>query len=532
MEFARKVATWRYERIGPLLDDRLTDAERRSLLAQMTQEPVAWPRTNEEEAEGREATVRRISAASLNRWVDAFKKGGLDALAPQQRSDKGVARQDRSEVVTFAITLLSEEPMRSLNQLLAYLEFEFGQYAISRSTLDRELKKHSVWPWIVKRRRELTGKCRGKRPRRRICAKCAHDIWQLDGKHFKMTLASGRKVRACVVTVIDVWSRVVLSAVLGPSENLATVVRAFRIAARLWGLPTWGQFDLGSAQESWVFRNGLATLGARRHPTPPKRPEWQGYVESWNRTLKKWFVQELAHQEVIDFAHGEELLHGVVTLYNERKPHRVLHATPSSVLKNQVSHRQAAEPDLLRAFLAEDKFRVHPKTGVVHLPNGDFRAPLDHAGSRVTVHYDPAAPRALLVLSGGREIELEPDEVRIFRGDVDRMPKRGTGQLQKLVDEIRGRRPNCQPGFGLPEVYQAFGCLVERLVPKGESEAKAIHDFYKKYGPLAREPFEHALAETQRALGPGRPITAYLDHLERLVRASLKQGEGSQEGLS
>ncbi len=62
--------------------------------------------------------------------------------------------------------------------------------------------------------------------------------------------------------------------------------------------------------------------------------------------------------------------------------------------------------------------------------------------------------------------------------------KRGTGQLQKLLDLWRGHsRPNAQPGFGLPEVFREFSRLLQRSVPIDQREATAIEAFYRKTGP-------------------------------------------------
>jgi hypothetical protein len=98
--------------------------------------------------------------------------------------------------------------------------------------------------------------------------------------------------------------------------------------------------------------------------------------------------------------------------------------------------------------------------------------------------------------------------------------KRGSGQLQKLLDLWRGEaRPNAQPGFGLPEVFRELATLLGRLVPDSEHEARRILHFYRQHGPLPREAFLAACARTHQALGDGRPLSAYLDDLERQITA-------------
>jgi hypothetical protein len=129
--------------------------------------------------------------------------------------------------------------------------------------------------------------------------------------------------------------------------------------------------------------------------------------------------------------------------------------------------------------------------------------------------------RAVLIATDGREIELQPFAKKTVAELRQREEKRGTGQLQKLVDLWRGsERPNAQPGFGLPEVFGELSRLVDRELPQSEQEALLVLAFYRRHGPLPREAFTVAVTRTARALGSGRPITAYLDDIERQIVAA------------
>jgi hypothetical protein len=124
------------------------------------------------------------------------------------------------------------------------------------------------------------------------------------------------------------------------------------------------------------------------------------------------------------------------------------------------------------------------------------------------------------VTNDDREIELRPFTRKPLSAVVARTDKRGTGQLQKLVDLWQGNeRPNAQPGFGIPEVFAVLGELLERGVPSCEREAHAVLAFYRKHGPLSRDAFVAACASTKQSLGPGRALKAYLADLERQIGA-------------
>ena len=161
--------------------------------------------------------------------------------------------------------------------------------------------------------------------------------------------------------------------------------------------------------------------------------------------------------------------------------------------------------------------------------------PLAYAGRRCRFRHDPIRPsRALLVRADGKEIELElftKKPLPILGTKTG--PKRGVGALQKLVDVWQGKeRPNAQPAFGLPEVFRELGALVGRSLPASEREGRDVLAFYRRFGPLACDPFREACRRAKDTLGEGRALSAYLALLERQIVADAKGGETDGEAAS
>lgn len=510
-----EVATFRLQQIEPLLDESLTRAERRRILKEKSKAPVSWPESEREKKKGTPRKKKPAGRSTLLRWCQRYVANGILGLMPKVRSDRGRTRSDRTDWIAYALGLLYEEPDRSLTQLRRYLELEFPDFDLSRSTLSRDLNAHPAYSWVRKRRKGI------RKLRDRYEAAEVHDVWMLDGKGpFTVTLVDGTSIRVTVLSVIDDKSRAILGTIVARSETTEAAIRVFRIAAEKHGLPNRMQFDRGSAFESTAFRAGIALLGDHRNRVKIKNAPAQGKIEAFHRVLERWFVRELRHQEVVDLEHLEHLLQATIDLaYNQKHRHREIKMTPAEALGGKISYRRVGTPDLLRAFRVTQKAVSHPKTGEVELPNGRFRVPFRYAGTRRTFRYDPVEPQAFLLLPGLQEIPLEPFRVRrpFEWEDVER---RGTGQLQKLLDVWTGKeRPNAQPGFGLPEVFREIANVLGRAVPKDEQEAAAIHDFYAQVGPLPAQPFRDAIEKTRRAMGEGRPLAHYLDHLRRLCRA-------------
>jgi hypothetical protein len=519
-----EIAAWRFTQLSPLIDPTLDAASRRAALRELLVQPAArlGKRTTKSSQGKPEPKAKPVGRATLFRWLAAYRARGYLGLMPKPRTDRGKPRRATTRGwVAYAIALLYEQPDRSLTQLEIYLGVEFTNYSLSRTSLRRHLRAHPAFAGIKALRT-------GKKNKLRALYEAAHphESWQLDGKGpFLVRLMDGSRVHVHVLTILDDHSRAALASIVANAEDIAATVRVFEKAALKWGLADRFQFDRGSAFDSHVFRQGLAALGVHRGHVEARSPEWQGKVEAFNRSLDRWFVVELRSQQVVDFEHLEQLLEAMLALVYNRHHHREVGTTPEKKLAGRVSSRRVSQTDLERAFLIATEARSDPKTGEVRLPNGSFRVPSsDYAGTRSRFLYHPVHEgRAVLVTRDGREIELQLFTRKPLSELKPRVEKRGTGQLQKLVDLWQGKeRPNALPGFGLPEVFATLSRLLGRDVPASEREAHAVLAFYRKHGPLPRDAFTAACARASERLGAGRPLSAWLDDLERQAAAEPK----------
>ena len=510
-----EIAARRFEQISFLIDPSFTPAERRAVIKERSAE---------------------TSRATLFRWLKAYREHGYAGLLPSHRADRGSVRKTGTDAwISYAIGLAYEQPDRSVTQLQIYLGLEFPDYALSPSTLRRRMKAHPAYPGLQKLRSGKSKKLRG-----RFEAKHPHECWQIDGKgRFGVRFGGDRRVEVVVISILDDHSRALLAAQVAPTETAEVAVQVMTKAALKWGLPERIQFDRGSAFDGHVFRNGLAALGLHRNYIEARSPEWDGKIEAYHRSLDRWLVKELKAQEVVDLEHLQEMLEAVLTEVYHRHHHRMIGTDPSTKLAGRVSDRRVSRQDLERAFFLEVEARSDKKTGAVRLPTGtSFVVPsARYAGGRHTFRYHPSHDgRAVLVTKDGREIELQRFEIKPL--PAVRLPKtrRGTGQLQKLVDQWRGQeRPNAQPGFGVPEVFAMLGDTIGRSVPATEREAQDIVAFYREHGPLLRDPFTHACRRAGERLGQDKALRTYLDELARQIEGDRKKsaetGSASPAGI-
>jgi transposase InsO family protein len=504
---SKAIAFWRYEQIEEALDPALHREARGKILRRLSRTPVRWP----------SGLTKRIALATLYRWLEGFRSGGLAALQPRRRSDRQQPRRRLpGAVVHEALRLLTEDPAMTFTFLLAVLHAKFEKIRISRSTLQRRLAADPAYLRLQRAKQRI-------RRRTRFVGRSPHDIWQTDAKGpFPVRLLSGQVLAVHVLSILDDASRAVLAALVTLHADLASAVRAFRLAALRWGLPERLYADRATIFDSLAFRQALAQLGAHRIATRPRNAEAHGKIEAYHRVLGLWFTKRLASQGVVDLEHLQQLLDGVIHRLYQTHRHRGLKSTPEQTLAGRVSTRAVPPTRLYEAFRQERRLKAHPKTGEVEIDQILYLVPDELRDQRLTFLVDLPGELPPLVVhpQSGAHLSLRVAAVQAQNPDQPTPERWAPGPLQALYDSWRGQsRPVAEPGFGLPEIYSLLGGLAGRHVPQSDAEAATVQRLYRDIGPFSRTATEAAIESLAQELGPGRPLQTYLDALVRRAQA-------------
>lgn len=189
------IANFRYGVIAPMVVQPLARGEQARMLRELA---------------GREYNIpfsasTRIHERTLERWLCAYRKGGLEALRPKRRADSGSSRTVPEAALEKAKALKKEVPQRSVPQIITMLEMageaEKGQ--LKESTLRRHLGP--------------VEKTSSRRPKahRRFESPHRNHTWQGDCHH---TLYlpdpenKGKNRQAYLIAFIDDYSRYVVHA--------------------------------------------------------------------------------------------------------------------------------------------------------------------------------------------------------------------------------------------------------------------------------------------------------------------------------
>src|SRR5574341_2123990 len=129
-DHAEAVAIFRSEIVGALTRKDLDHGELRAALRALTAERFRPPGSD---------TTRHFSLPTLERWFYAYRKGGLGALRPAARSDRGHAKELTAEQRELLLDIRREHRSASvpviLRTLVADGRLEAG--AVSQATVRR-----------------------------------------------------------------------------------------------------------------------------------------------------------------------------------------------------------------------------------------------------------------------------------------------------------------------------------------------------------------------------------------------------------
>lgn len=263
-------------------------------------------------------TDRRSFRKYYNRWLQSGKE---DDLLPQKRGPKWKSRRFCPEV---------EEEVKGL-RLKGMSRFEICH--VLRSKGGSSIPSPSGVYKIIRRHGLNRLRSKMKEEKRRIIKEKAGELGHIDCHHLSKCLIQGDNKRRYLVCVIDSCTRIAWAEVVDDIKSLTVmfaILRCFNILSERYNLqfkevltdngPEVGTRD-SKKKDQHPFERMLMELGITHRYTRPYRPQTNGKVERFWRTLEEDLLEETtfdSHEHLKD-----ELLQYLV-YYNHHRPHQGL----------------------------------------------------------------------------------------------------------------------------------------------------------------------------------------------------------------
>lgn len=238
-----------------------------------------------------DGSLRRFSVPSLRLWLRSYQHGGLDALLPRARCDKGSFRrihEDAAEIIARHRVQHRALSVKLFHQVLHDDGVLPDGTRVCEATLRRFLKARR----LDKPLRE-PGKARAKYEMPH-----PNDLWIADFCHGPRVGSAQGKRKALLCGIIDDHSRVLVGGRFAFTEETADLLHAFRDAIATYGLPKRFYCDNGPAFSSQHLAEAAARVGcALLHSEPFDSPS-RGKIERFFRTVRLRFFPLLTDAQL------------------------------------------------------------------------------------------------------------------------------------------------------------------------------------------------------------------------------------------
>lgn len=349
-DHAEAVATFRHAVIGPVCARELPHGELAEALRELTKIRFRPPGST---------LTTTYSVPTLERWLYAYRQGGLAALRPRARSDRGRGRHLTEELRELICDIRREHPTASARLIVRTLE------------ADGRLEVDSIKPGTVRKLLRQKGLDRvavrdgsGAKTRLRWQAAAPDALWHADVCHGPTLHLAGVRTPIRIHGMLDDCSRYVVALEAHDSEREQDMLHVLTRALRLHGKPDVLFLDNGSTYRGEVLQTACSRLGISLVHARPYDPEARGKMERFWRTLRQGCLDHLGHVGSLDDINQR------LAAFLERHYHHAPHAglmgraplsvyAPAERVPNHVT-----EPQLREALAVRERRRVRRDTTV------------------------------------------------------------------------------------------------------------------------------------------------------------------------
>jgi putative transposase len=227
-----------------------------------------------------------LSAATITRWYYDWQRGGIEALAPTTRNDKG-RTQLPAEVQHTVLQLKKDNPARSLNTIISMCEMQgiVAKDSLSRASIHRFLQQQQLSKRVIADPHTVE--------RRSFVATHANDIWHGDVLHGPVIQTSVGCRKTYLVSLIDDASRLIVHSAFCLGETAIDVEGVLKQAILKRGLCAKIIIDNGPAYRSETLQAICALLNIRLVYCRPYEPQGKGKLEKFHSTFRSQFLNEI-----------------------------------------------------------------------------------------------------------------------------------------------------------------------------------------------------------------------------------------------
>lgn len=384
-EQKEKIALFKYSIIAPLVANPGQFDSNADFFAEQSEKE--WTHPN-----GRKGF---ISASTIERWYYTYKKHGFSSLAPKSRTDFGRSRKVDDDTLLVIKEIMNDYPRMNAKSIYKKLieDQQFNSFYVSYDTINRVFKKlKKASPDNVKQM--LRYEC-----------KFANDIWCADSTFGLYLHKNNSKIKLVIIAFIDDASRLITSCRIYDSDNIPSLLDAYKSAIEKYGKPRLLNVDNGSNYRSSSYSLVNAKLGVGIHYDPIHSPTSKSKIERFFRTLKVQWMSSIRFSDFHSIDDFQKSLDIFINKYNN-----TIHSSLNGLTPNERFHKDIESINFLDQELIDNAFLMEVSRkatfdSLVTINETFFQLPPKFSMKRVQLLYSANVDR-VFVVDGDSKIEV------------------------------------------------------------------------------------------------------------------------------
>ena len=387
MKHNAEVAQFRFALIAPVIQGLYPDASATAYYKRVTASPLTLP----------DGSMVTYSYKTLEKWKSQYSIGGLDALMPGTRSDKGIPRALNEDAIAEIYRIKEEHPRMNATQIYTHLVREsFIPATVSVDSVQRFIRHNDL----------KSARDPNLRDRKAFEEDEFGKIWQADTCYLPHITEDGTSKRVYCIMIIDDHSRLLVGGELFYNDNACNFQKVLKDAIATYGIPDKLYVDNGCSYSNAQLSMICVSLGILLLHTRVRDGASKGKVERHFRTLKERWLYTLDMESIQSLAQFNGMLKDYMRDYNTTF-HRGIDTIPLERYQASKDHPRKPES---RQWL-DDCFynritRKVRKDSTISIDKVCYDVPMQFISAKVDVRYLPDDMTSAYILFEGEKFPI------------------------------------------------------------------------------------------------------------------------------
>jgi len=386
----RELAYFRFALIAPVIQGTFTDASIAAYCRRVTENSITRP----------DGTTFLYKPATLERWVTRYRTGGMEALVPRERSDKGNVRSLSDECINEIHRLKEKFPRLDAVQIhIRLVQDGLIPATVSPRTIQRFIKTNGLQPpaasGLLKDRKAFEEPYFGA-------------MWQADTCFFPYTPdGSGKRRRTYLMAIVDDHSRMIIGARLFFEDNAYNFQKLLKDAVATAGIPQKLYVDHGSSYENSQLKFICGSIGTVLLYAPVRDGAAKAKVERTFGVLKSRWLNGLDVKQIHSLEEFNRELAEAVRKHNLTVNSSTEQTPMDRFLTSRGRIRSPESEDWLDECFMNRELRKVRNDSTLSLQKTQFDAPMQFIRSTVEVRFLPDRLSEAYILDCGVRYPLK-----------------------------------------------------------------------------------------------------------------------------